>query len=109
MARGRAASTAAARLARIAAGETTSGVMATSSSSSSSSSSSAAAAASRALARLFGSRASSLASSYGALREKEALSSCEEVVKEATRRETASCGSNVASSSNNALTIDTTR
>jgi len=68
MARGRAASTAAARLARIAAGETTSGVMVTSSSSSLSSSSSAAA--SRSLARLFGSRAAGLASAYGTFDEK---------------------------------------
>ena len=66
MARGRAASTAAARLARVAAGETTSGVMATSSTFSASSSSSSSSAASRALARLFGSRAAGLASAYGA-------------------------------------------
>ena len=71
MARGRAASTAAARLARIAAGETTSGVMATSSSVSSSSSSASSAAASRALARLFGSRAAGLASAYGEFQERE--------------------------------------
>ena len=72
MARGRAASTAAARLARIAAGETTSGVMATSSSSSASASvsSSSSAAASRALARLFGSRAAGLASAYGTFDER---------------------------------------